>query len=113
VVLFLSRYKQKYRLSERLFLSAFSLAVYDFYDSKREEEKLEELKRIYGIKFLKRLEAIAQEALLLEKESQENSHLTRRLYQECMRGKHEPLMRDLRHYLIVFLREIQEYRNQL
>lgn len=93
MVVFLQQYKQNHSNSDAEFLNAFAYSIYDFLEDKKAQS--------YNLKFKNRLEAVARETFHVSK--QENSHLTKKLLEECLKGKHRKFSKELSNYLITFL----------
>jgi len=106
VVLFLARYKAHSGLGEKAFFSCFSLAIYDFLETRKEQEREEELEQRYGKDFLERLVQASQETTQVHRN--ENSHLTRLLLKESLGGNYQDFCRELRPFLQVFIWDYQK-----
>lgn len=106
MVLFLASYKNNSQLDDRAFFSCFSLAIYDFLETRKEQKRKQELKQKYGSELIERLEQASQETTQVNRH--ENSHLTHSLIQECLAGKYPSLCKELCPFLQVFIWDYQK-----
>lgn len=99
MVIFLERHK--YSLDSKNFQNAFSYAIYDFLEDKKEQGVYQELKKKYG-RFLGKLEEISKETMIVNEHRQNNELLTA-LIKNCEEGGQGEFMKDIRPYLLPML----------
>jgi hypothetical protein len=105
VVLFLARYKDNSGLDDKAFFSCFSLALYDFLETRKEENRYPEIRKKYQ-ELIEDLEKAALETTQVNRH--ENSHLTHKLLQESLAGKYENFCKELTPFLQVFIWDYQK-----
>jgi len=106
VVLFLARYRNNSGLDDKAFFSCFSLALYDFLETRKEQKRTKELKQKYSSKLIERLKQASLETTQVNRH--ENSYLTHNLIQECLAGKYPTLCKELCPFLQVFIWDYQK-----
>ncbi len=104
MVLFLLHHRARFNsIDNYRFQRAFSYAVYAYLHIQDldEEDRKTELKKKYGQRFLTKLEQVAQETMLVD--HRENSQNTRKLLEDCLKGKNGQFSKDIIHEISTFL----------